>query len=71
MQALLERYIVDKYQTQLFSNKNMDSIAAKMGWDRQTVLSYFTKVLAQKRYNMMQNIGELKRINPDAMEELR
>jgi len=49
----------------------MDNIAAKMGWDRKTVLAYFTKVLAKKRYNLMQNIGALKRINPDAMEELR
>ena len=71
MQGLLERFIVEKYESQLFSNKNIDGIATKMNWDRQTVLSYFTKVLAQKRYNLMQNLGELKRINPDAMEELR
>ena len=46
MQGLLERFIVDKYESQLFSNKNIDNIATKMGWDRKTVLAYFTKVLA-------------------------
>jgi len=49
----------------------MDILSLKLGWDRETVLAYFTKVLAQKRYNMMQNTAEIKRINPDAMEELR
>ena len=53
------------------NNKNIDAIGVKLGWDRTKVLAYFTKLLAQKRYNLMQNTAELKRINPDAMEELR
>lgn len=28
-------------------------LCEKYGWDAQTVLGYFTKVLAQKRYNLM------------------
>ncbi len=71
MQGLLERYIVSKYQTQLFENSNIDLIAERQGWDRSTVLLYFTKVLAQKRYQLMQAVGEQKRINPNTMEELR
>ena len=54
MQALLERFIVAKYETQLFSNQNIDILSHRLGWDRQTVLAYFTKVLAQKRYTLMQ-----------------
>ncbi len=70
MQALLERFIVSKYETQLFSNQNIDQLSNRLGWDRETVLAYFTKVLAQKRYTLMQMIAEKKAIN-DTMEELR
>lgn len=70
MQALLERFIVNKYETQLFSNQNIDQLSKRLGWDRETVLAYFTKVLAQKRYTLMQMIAEKKAIN-DTMEELR
>lgn len=70
MQALLERFIVSKYETQLFSNQNIDQLSKRLGWDRETVLAYFTKVLAQKRYTLMQMIAEKKAIY-DTMEELR
>jgi hypothetical protein len=45
-QAILEEFMVSKYNTELFSNKNLDSLAEKLGWDRETILVYFTKVLA-------------------------
>jgi hypothetical protein len=61
---------VNKYETQLFSNQNIDQLSKRLGWDRETVLAYFTKVLAQKRYTLMQMIAEKKAIN-DTMEELR
>ena len=68
MQALLERFIVSRYQAQLFNNKNIDILAEKLNWDRQTVLEYFTKVLAQKRYLCMQ--AQVNK-SASAMEELR
>jgi len=45
-QAILEEFLVTKYNTELFSNKNLDSLAEKLGWDRETILAYFTKVIA-------------------------
>ena len=34
MQGLLERFIVSKYETQLFSNQNIDQLCERLGWDR-------------------------------------
>jgi hypothetical protein len=50
MQMLIEKFIIGKYNEQLFNNSNFDAISEKLGWDRQQILAYFTKVLAQKRY---------------------
>ena len=53
MQILLEKFIVGKYHEELFTGKNLDELSQKLKWDRQTVLAYFTKVLAQKRYTAL------------------
>ena len=34
MQGLLERFIVSKYETQLFSNQNIDQLCMRLGWER-------------------------------------
>lgn len=56
-QAILEEFLVSKYNAELFSNKNLDSLAEKLGWDRESILAYFTKVIAQKRYEVFYNRG--------------
>ena len=40
----------------------------KLGWDRETVITYFTKLLAQKRLTVMQD-GIMSDVS--SMEELR
>ena len=79
LQAIIEDFMVNKYNQELFSNKNLDSIAEQLGWDRETILAYFTKVLAQKRYSVFYNDGNLDMKGKDkedmtadkAMEKLR
>lgn len=46
IQSVLEDFIISKYNKQLFQNKNIDTISEKLGWDRETVLAYFTKTMA-------------------------
>lgn len=76
MQMLIEKFIVGKYNQQLFSNSNFDQISEKLGWDRQQILAYFTKVLAQKRYMSLHGPHEgaavgTKQSSSNAMERLR
>ena len=67
----MEKFIISKYQDQLFKNKNIDILTEKLGWDRETILAYFTKVLAQKRYTQMQAVSTGKKVKTNPIEEFR
>jgi hypothetical protein len=56
----LEEFYVSKYNHELFSNKNLDNLAEKLDWDREKVVTYFTKVLAQKRHDVFYEKPEKK-----------